>query len=172
MRRILPVTFPMPYKITFSTNILRHNVYKSLGKPEKSKKLDFHKVDYYKASMYGNHAIGVYKQEKDSTLVDHVPIDCSTLVDNFLNTGKENRLTAVVTGKRKRHVATILHIELEKKKKKYRGHFELSSVEYNRKMHPSILQRNIGLFHNFIVLPIIAANKRRVYGTFSRAHLI
>ena len=67
----------MPYKITFSTNILRHNVYKSLGKPEKSKKLDFHKVDYYKASMYGNHAIGVYKQEKDSTLVDHVPIDSS-----------------------------------------------------------------------------------------------
>ena len=54
--------------------------------------------------MYDNHAIGIYKQEKDSTLDGHVPIECSTLVDNVLNTDKENRLTAVVTGKRKRHV--------------------------------------------------------------------
>ena len=32
--------------------------------------------------MYDNHDIGVYKQEKDSILVVHVPKECSTLVDN------------------------------------------------------------------------------------------
>ena len=51
--------------------------------------------------MYDNHAIGVYKQQNYSTLVGHVPIECSSLLDNFLNTDKENRLAAVVTGFRK-----------------------------------------------------------------------
>ena len=66
----------------------------------------------------------------------HVPIECSTLVDNFLGADKENRLTAVITLKRKREVglvvpaeftgrtkkqniATIVHRELQKKKVKY-----------------------------------------------------
>ena len=87
----------------------------------------------------------------------HVPIGCSTLVDNFSNADKESKLTAVINGKRKRevglvvpaeftgrtkkrNVATILDRELEKKKERYSGHFELSSVEYNGKMYPSILQ--------------------------------
>ena len=43
--------------------------------------------------MYDNHAIRVYKQGKDSTLVVHVPIECWALVDIFLNADKENRLT-------------------------------------------------------------------------------
>ena len=51
--------------------------------------------------MNDNHVIGVYKQERDFTLVGHVPIECSTLVDNFLNADKESRLAAVVTSKRK-----------------------------------------------------------------------
>ena len=126
--------------------------------PEKGKKIDCHKDGRDEASMYDIHAIGVYKQEKGSTLVGHVLIKYSTLLDNnFLNSDKENRLIAVVTGKRKgavglvvlaeftsrtkkRNIATILHRELEKKKEKYSGHFELSSVEYNGKMYPSILQ--------------------------------
>ena len=81
------------------------------------------------------HAIELNKQEKDSTLVGHAPIECLNLVDNFLNADKENRLTAVVIGKQKREVdlvvpvdftgrtkkqklTTILHRELEKKKRK------------------------------------------------------
>ena len=86
------------------------------------------------ASVYDNHAIGVYKQQNYSTLVGHVPI-----VDNFLNTDNENRLAAVVTGFRKwgfglvvqveftgrmkkRNIATTRHRELKKKNEKYRGH--------------------------------------------------
>ena len=107
----------------------------------KRRKSDCHKNDRDEASMYDNHAIGVYKQEKDSTLVGHVPIEFSILVDNFLKADKENRLTSVVICKRKRdvglvvlaefagrtkkqNIATILHQELEKKKEKYSGHFE------------------------------------------------
>ena len=47
------------------------------------------------------HAIEVYKQEKNSTLVGHVLIECSNLVDSFLNADKDNRSTTVVTCKRK-----------------------------------------------------------------------
>ena len=128
-----------------------------MWKPEKSEKLYCYKDDRDEASLYDSHVIGVCKQVKDSTLVGHVLIGCSTLVDNFLNADKENILTAVVTGKRKREVglvapveftvrtkkqniATILDRELEKKKEKYSCHFELSSVEYNGKMYHSILQ--------------------------------
>ena len=55
--------------------------------------------------------IGVYKQEKDSTLVGHVHIECSTLVDNFLNLDKENKSTALVTGKQKRKVDLVVSAE-------------------------------------------------------------
>ena len=33
--------------------------------------------------MHENHATEVYKQEKDSTVVGQVPIECSALVYNF-----------------------------------------------------------------------------------------
>ena len=129
MSRILPVKFSMSYKISFSKNIRVHHGCKYVWKPENGEKLDCHK---------GNHAVGAYKQEKNSTLVGHVSMECSTLVDNFLNADKENRLTAVVAGKRKREVylvvpaeitgrtkkrniTTILYRELEKKKEKYSG---------------------------------------------------
>ena len=54
----------------------------------------------------------LHKQEEDSTLVGHVPIECSTLVDNFLNTDKENILMVVVTVKRKRDVGLVVLAEL------------------------------------------------------------
>ena len=79
----------------------------NLSKPEKGENVDCHKDDCDEASMYNNHAIGVYKQEKDSILVGHVPIEYSTLVFNFLNADKENRLRAVATGKQKREVGVV-----------------------------------------------------------------
>ena len=63
------------------------------GSQKNGEKLDCHKHDRHEASVCDNHAIGVYKQEKYSTLVGHVPIECSTLL-NYLNADKENRLTA------------------------------------------------------------------------------
>ena len=54
-----------------------------MWKPEKGEKLNCYKDSRDEASMYDNHAIGVYKSEKDSTLVSHVPIEWSTLVDNL-----------------------------------------------------------------------------------------
>ena len=61
-------------------------------------------------------------------------------------TGKRKREVVLVvqaefTGRtKKRNIATILCQELEKKKEKYIGHFELSRAKYNGKMYPSIFQ--------------------------------
>ena len=60
-----------------------HQFYKSVWEPEKCEKIDCHKEDCDETCMYDSHVFGVYKQEKDSTLVDHVPIECSTLLDNL-----------------------------------------------------------------------------------------
>ena len=68
--------------------------------------------------MGDNHATGVYKQKKGSTLVGHVPMKCSTLEDNLLSAIKENRLAAVVTGKRKRKVGLVVPAELTGRMKK------------------------------------------------------
>ena len=94
---------------------------------------------------YDKHAIGVYKRVDQSDekpkLVRHVPIECSALLDYFLNADNSNKMATAVTGKRKRKIglvvpgkftcltkksrlADILHDELAKKKNKY-SHFEL-----------------------------------------------
>ena len=139
MSTILPVNVSISYRVCFSTNIRGHHVYKSIWKPEKGVRLDCRKDDRAEASEYDKHAIGVYKQ-MDSTLVGHVPIECSALMDNFLSADEANRLSAAVTGKRKREVglvvpakftcitktrrlANILYQELVKKKEKYSEHY-------------------------------------------------
>ena len=59
---------------------------------EKSGKINYHIDDRDEGSMYDNHVTGIYKQEKYSTLFNHLPAECSTLLDNFVNADKENRL--------------------------------------------------------------------------------
>ena len=78
MSRILPPKFSMSYETSFFTNIRGHHVCKSAW-PENSEKLDCHKGDRDEASMHDNHVIGVYKREKDSALVGHVPTERSNV---------------------------------------------------------------------------------------------
>ena len=77
MPQILPVKFSMSYKMSFHrhswTSCLQ--IYVEVVKWQKIRsRYKCHKDDHDESSMYGNHAIGVYKQENDSTLVSHVPI--------------------------------------------------------------------------------------------------
>ena len=64
MSRIFPVTFAISHGKSFSTNTSWHYVYKSMWKPKNDEKWNCHKYDHHKASMYDNHAIGLYKKEK------------------------------------------------------------------------------------------------------------
>ena len=49
-----------------------------------------------------------YTNKKDSTLVGHVPVGFLTLLDNFLNADKENRLKAEM----EREVGLVVPAEL------------------------------------------------------------
>ena len=105
---------------------------------------------------YDKHAIRVYKRvdkpDEKSKLVGHVLIECSALLDYFLNADNSNKMVKAVTGKRTCEIelvvpgkfacltkifylADILHDELAKKKNKY-SHFELEQIEFDKKRWP------------------------------------
>ena len=93
-------------------------------------------------------------QEGKKTLVGHIPIELSSLIDYFLKADESNSVVAKVTGKRKREVglmvpaqftaftinrryAHVLDSELSNKKDKY-AHLELLCEPNCCKKYPVI----------------------------------
>ena len=64
------------------------------------------KDDREEAAEYDSHAVGVFKT--DETLVGHIPIELSRLIDYFLKSSTENNVSAMVTGKRKRELGLVV----------------------------------------------------------------
>ena len=146
MARIRPVDFEMVYKLNYETVIRVHRVYKAVWSPEIGEKLACYEDTRKEANDYDKHFVGIFKfklssKEGKKTLVGHIPVELSSLIDYFLKIEETNRVFAEVTGKRKREVglvvpakftastrnrrfAHVLDSELNSKKKKY-AHFEL-----------------------------------------------
>ena len=133
----------MMYKIDFTCAIRGHHVYKTTWTPVLNEKLDCKKDNREEAPSHDKHSIGVYR--KDGTLVGHMPIELSRLMDYFMKNKEENFVSATVAGPRKREVglvvpanfsactddlrvATVLSAEILKIKNKY-THFELAYTE-------------------------------------------
>ena len=107
------------------------------------------------AMEYHKNAIGVYRTPSESEqkmLVGHVPIELSSLMNNFLKANDLNKLVAKVSGKRKLEIglvvpakfkalmkeyrlAKILDKQLQARKEKY-THFEIVHVEKSFKKFP------------------------------------
>ena len=60
------------------------------------------------AMEYDKNAIGVFKSDDPETLVGHLPIEISFLLTYFLEASPENKLNAIVIGKRKREVGLVV----------------------------------------------------------------
>ena len=60
------------------------------------------------ALSYNEFAIGVYKDEKCSLLVGHLPIEISNLFYHFLEKSSENKIIVKITGKREREIGLIV----------------------------------------------------------------
>ena len=63
------------------------------------------------AMEYDKNAICVYRTPSESEqkmLVGHVPIELSSLMNNFLKANDSNKLVAKVSGKRKREVGLVV----------------------------------------------------------------
>ena len=146
MARIRPVDFEMVYKLNFETVIRGHHVYKAVWGPEIGEKLECYEDTRKEAKDYDKHSAGIFKlssKEGKKTLVGHIPVELSSLIDYFLKIEETNRVIAEVTRKRKRkrepglvvpakftastmdrRFAHVLDSELNSKKEKY-AHFEL-----------------------------------------------
>ena len=57
---------------------------------------------------YDKNAIGTFKSDDPETLVGHLPIEISCLLTYFLEASPENKLNAIVIGKRKRKVGLVV----------------------------------------------------------------
>ena len=122
----------------------------STGKLSPQHGNDFTKKE---AKDYDNHSVGIFKLSSEKgkkTLVGHIPIELSSLIDYFLKAEETNRVIAEMTGKRKREVglvvpakftasrfAHVLDSELNSKKEKY-IHLELLHEPNCCKKYPVI----------------------------------
>ena len=153
MSRTTSVNFELGYFIHFSCAIRGHHIYKTRWTPTTNEQLFCEKDDREEAAEYDSHAVGVFKT--DETLVGHIPIELSRLIDYFLKSSTENNVSAMVTGKRKRELglvvpakytaftkdkrlATVLQDELQKKNTRY-GHFEMDFSHENLVKMPRII---------------------------------
>ena len=59
------------------------------------------------AMEYEKNAIGIFKSDDPETLVGHLPIEISCLLTHFFEASPENKLNAIVIGKRKREVGLV-----------------------------------------------------------------
>ena len=157
MARIHPVDFEMAYKLKFESVIRGHHVYKAVWNPEVGEKLECYEDTRKEAKDYDKHSVGIFKLSSEKgkkTLVGHIPIELSSLIDYFLKAEETNRVIAEVTGKRKRAVglvvpakftastmnrrfAHVLDSELNSKKEKY-IHLELLHEPNCCKKYPVI----------------------------------
>ena len=112
MSRSLLVMHEMNYRTEFQTAIRGHHIYKDHAKGATHwTELDKNrlKTDTREEAMeYDKNAIGVFKSDDPETLVGPLPIEISCLLTYFLEASPENKLNAIVIGKRKREVGLVV----------------------------------------------------------------
>ena len=69
-------------------------------------KLECKKDNREEALSHGKHLVGVFK--RDETLVDHVPIEISRIIDYFMQNNEKNFISATVVGPRKREIGLVV----------------------------------------------------------------
>ena len=114
------VMHEMNYRIEFQTAIRGHHIYKDVWVPRIGQNLVCKTDTREKAMEYDKNAIGVFKSDDPETLVGHLPIEISCLLTYFLEASPENKLNAIVIGKRKREVGTFANLlagKLQEKKR-------------------------------------------------------
>ena len=103
------------------------HIYKNVWVPRIGQNLICKSDTREEAMEYDKNAVGVFKSDDPETLVGHLPIEISCLLTYFLEASPENKLNAIVIGKRKREVglvvpatfANVLAGKLQKKKRKH-----------------------------------------------------
>ena len=109
MSQAVIVNFEMVHKIEFTCGIREHHVYKANWTPVLNAKLNCKKDNREEALSYDEHSVRVFK--KDGTLVGHIPIEISRLIDYFMKENKENFVSVLVVEPRKREVGLVVPVK-------------------------------------------------------------
>ena len=109
MSRIAIVNFEIVYKTEFTCGMRGHHVYKANWTHVLNVKLNCEKDNHEEAVSYDRHSVGVFKN--GGTLVDHIPIDLSQLIDYSMKDNKKNFISALVVGLRKRKVEVVVSVK-------------------------------------------------------------
>ena len=80
-----------------------HHVYKTNWTPILNEKLNCKKDNRKEAVSYSKHSV-----KKDRTLVGHISIELSQLIDYFMKDDKENFVSAFVVAPKKREVGLVI----------------------------------------------------------------
>ena len=100
MSRIIPAKpFLLCYKTEVTSVIRGHHVYKEVWDATIGEMLEAASDKREEAREYDKYAVGLYKKD---LLVGHIPIEISSLCFHFINQDPENKIKAVITGKRQR----------------------------------------------------------------------
>ena len=100
--------FVLCYKTELKSVIRGHHVYQSLWTSNVGEKLFTTPDKREEAFSYDEFAVSVYKDEKCSLLVGHLPIEISSLSYHFLKKSSENKIIVKTTGKRERGIGLVV----------------------------------------------------------------
>ena len=110
--------YEMNNTIEFQTAIRGHHIYKDVWVPRIGQNLILicktdtreEAMEYYKKCHW------CFKSDDPETLVGHLPIEISCLLTYFLEASPENKLNAIVIGKRKREFGLLVPAKYAAKK--------------------------------------------------------
>ena len=87
---------------------------------------------------YDKNAIGLFKSDDPETLVGHLPIEISCLLTYFLEASPENKLNAIVIGKRKREVGLVVPAKYAALTKNKTLTNVTGTLQEKKRKHPNI----------------------------------
>ena len=112
MARTIEQCFDLCFEINFKTVIRGHHVYKSIWTPLIGQVLIAKPDERREALDYDKYSIGIFKRSEEGTttltLVGHVPVELSKLLNQFWKAGTGNGIYVEITGKRKREVGLVV----------------------------------------------------------------
>ena len=110
MSRITPaMPFLVCYKTEVTSVIRGHHVYKEVWDVTIGEMLEAAADKREEAREYDKYAVGLYKED---LLVGHIPIEISSLCFHFIQQDPDNKIKAVITGKRQREVGLVVPVKL------------------------------------------------------------
>ena len=107
------VTLTPFYAMELKSVVRGHNVYQSIWASIVGDNLFTAPDEREEAFSYDEFAISIYKDEKCSLLVEHLPMEISGLSYHFLKKSSENKIIVKITGNREREIGLVVPAKIE-----------------------------------------------------------